>query len=64
MKVKDYDIFEFRSLRQMCGNVQHEYKADNYDKVKVLDIDIKARRQIAIYIPAYWWYTITFDVTI
>ena len=55
--VKDYDNFEFRSPVNVW-NVQHEYKAD-FNKVKVLDIELNKGE--IIYIPAYWWYSITYE---
>lgn len=55
--IKDYDNFEFRSPVNVW-NVQHEYKAD-FDKVKVLDIELNKGE--IIYIPAYWWYSITYE---
>ena len=54
---KDYDNFEFRS-QVNPWNVQNEYKAD-FDKVKVLDLDIVPG--YIIFIPAYWWYSIEYD---
>jgi len=54
---KDYDNFEFRSQINPW-NVQNEYKAD-FDKVKVLDLDIVPG--YIIFIPAYWWYSIEYD---
>ena len=53
---KDYDNFEFRSLVNPW-NVQNRYKAD-FDKVKVLDLDIVPG--YIIFIPAYWWYSIEY----
>ena len=38
-------------------NVQNRYKAD-FDKVKVLDLDIVPG--YIIFIPAYWWYSIEY----
>ena len=54
---KDYDNFEFRSLVNPW-NVQNRYKAD-FDKVKVLDLDIVPG--YIIFIPAYWWYSIEYE---
>jgi len=54
---KDYDNFEFRSPVNPW-NIQNEYKAD-FDKVKVLDLDIVPG--YIIFIPAYWWYSIEYE---
>jgi len=54
---KDYDNFEFRSPVNPW-NIQNEYKAD-FDKVKVLDLDIIPG--YIIFIPAYWWYSIEYE---
>ena len=54
---KDYDNFEFRSPVNVW-NVQSEYRND-FDKIKVLDIDIVPG--YIIFIPAYWWYSIQYD---
>ena len=54
---KDYDNFEFRSPVNVW-DVQPEYQND-FDKIKVLDIDIVPG--YIIFIPAYWWYSIQYD---
>ena len=54
--IKDYDNFEFRSPVNPW-DVQDEYRAD-FDKVKVLDLEIKPGHMI--FIPAYWWYSIEY----
>ena len=53
---KDYDNFEFWSPINLW-EIQDEFK-NNYEKIKVLDINLKPGQ--IIYIPAYWWYTIEF----
>ena len=54
---KDYDNFEFSSPLNIW-NIQQEYKAD-FNKVKVLDVTLN--KGDIIYIPAYWFYTISFE---
>ena len=54
---KDYDNFEFSSPLNIW-NIQHQYKAD-FNKVKVLDVTLN--KGDIIYIPAYWFYTISFE---
>ena len=56
-KKKDYDNFEFISPVSPW-KVQEEYRAD-FDKLKVLDIEL--RKDSIIYIPAYWWYSISYE---
>ena len=56
-KKKDYDNFEFISPVSPW-EVQEEYRAD-FDKLKVLDIELK--KDSIIYIPAYWWYSISYE---
>ena len=55
--VKDYDNFEFRSPINPW-NVQSEYKID-FDKIKCMDITLDAGK--LLFIPAYWWYSFTFE---
>ena len=54
---KDYDNFEFSSPLNIW-NIQQEYKAD-FSKIKVLDVTLN--KGDIIYIPAYWFYTISFE---
>jgi len=54
---KDYDNFEFSSPLDIW-NIQQEYKAD-FSKIKVLDVTLN--KGDIIYIPAYWFYTISFE---
>ena len=54
---KDYDNFEFSSPLDIW-NIQQEYKAD-FSKIKVLDVTLS--KGDIIYIPAYWFYTISFE---
>ena len=53
---KDYELFEFKSPINPW-NVSPEYKAD-FDKVKCLEFTVTKGK--ALYIPAYWWYSIKF----
>ena len=53
---KDYELFEFKSPVNPW-NVSPEYKAD-FDKIKCLEFTVTQGK--AIYIPAYWWYSIKF----
>ena len=55
-KQSDYNNFEFSSPINPW-NVQEEYKA-NFDKVKVLDIDLVPG--FIVFIPAYWWFSIEY----
>jgi len=55
-KQSDYNNFEFSSPINPW-NVQEEYKA-NFDKVKVLDIDLIPG--FIVFIPAYWWFSIEY----
>ena len=54
---KDYDNFEFSSPLDIW-NIQQEYKAD-FSKIKVLDVTLN--KGDIIYIPAYWFYSISFE---
>jgi hypothetical protein len=54
--INDYDIFEFRSPVNPW-KVQPEYQ-DDFDKIKTLEVDLY--QGMAIFIPAYWWYSIKF----
>jgi len=55
--VKDYELFEFKSPVNPW-NVSPEYKAD-FDKIKCLEFTVTQGK--ALYIPAYWWYSIKFN---
>jgi hypothetical protein len=55
--VKDYELFEFKSPVNPW-NVSPEYKAD-FDKIKCLEFTVPQGK--ALYIPAYWWYSIKFN---
>jgi hypothetical protein len=55
--VKDYELFEFKSPINPW-NVSPEYKAD-FDKIKCLEFNVSEGK--ALYIPAYWWYSIKFN---
>jgi len=55
--VKDYELFEFKSPVNPW-NVSPEYKAD-FDKIKCLEFSVPQGK--ALYIPAYWWYSIKFN---
>ena len=55
-KENDYDIFEFGSPVDPW-EIQEEYKPE-FDKVKVLDLELKPGQIINI--PPYWWYSIKF----
>ena len=55
--VKDYDNFEYRSPVNPWV-VQPQYRGD-MDKVKSLDLELSAGT--VVYIPAYWWYSISYD---
>lgn len=52
----DYENFEFRSPVNPWV-VQQQYKPD-FDKVKCLEVTLNEGQMI--YIPAYWWYSISF----
>jgi hypothetical protein len=54
--INDYDIFEFRSPVNPW-KVQPEYQ-DDFDKIKTLEVELY--QGMAIFIPAYWWYSIKF----
>tara|TARA_B100002019_G_C21242501_1_gene586343 strand:- start:61 stop:996 length:936 start_codon:yes stop_codon:yes gene_type:complete len=54
---KDYDNFEFSSPLNIW-DIQQEYRAD-FSKIKVLDVTLN--KGDIIYIPAYWFYTISFE---
>ena len=56
-ETKDYENFEFFSPMN-CWNIQPEYQKD-FDKVKCVDVELSVPGK-AIYIPAYWWYSIQF----
>lgn len=54
---KDYYNFEFRSPINPW-NVQSQYKND-YGKVQSLEVILK--KGDILFVPAYWWYSITFE---
>jgi hypothetical protein len=54
--IKDYELFEFKSPINVW-NVSPEYKVD-FDKIKCLEFSVSKGK--ALYIPAYWWYSIKF----
>lgn len=54
---KDYELFEFKSPVNPW-NVSPEHKAD-FDKIKCLEFTVTQGK--ALYIPAYWWYSIKFN---
>ena len=54
--IKDYENFEFRSPINPW-QVQTLYKTD-FDKVKCLEVTLKPGQ--IIFIPAYWWYSMSF----
>jgi len=55
--IKDYDNFEFISPVNPW-DVQPQFKSD-FDKLKTLEVTLN-KGQI-IFIPAYWWYSISFS---
>jgi hypothetical protein len=54
--ITDYDIFEFRSPVNPW-KVQPEYQ-DDFDKIKTLEVELY--QGMAMFVPAYWWYSIKF----
>jgi len=52
----DYENFEFRSPVNPW-DVQQQYKPD-FDKIKCLEV--KVSKGYMIYIPAFWWYSISY----
>ena len=56
--INDYDILEFRTPVNPW-NVQPEYQ-DDFDKIKTLEVELF--QGMAMFIPAYWWYSIQFIV--
>ena len=54
--IKDYELFEFRSPINPW-NVSPKFQKD-FDKIKCLEFTVSQGK--AIYIPAYWWYSIKF----
>ena len=54
--ITDYDIFEFRSPVNPW-KVQPKYQ-DDFDKIKTLEVELY--QGFAMFIPAYWWYSIKF----
>ena len=56
--ISDYDILEFRTPVNPW-KVQPEYQ-DDFDKIKTLEVELF--QGMAMFIPAYWWYSIQFVV--
>jgi hypothetical protein len=56
--ISDYDILEFRTPVNPW-KVQPEYQ-DDFDKIKTLEVELF--QGMAMFIPAYWWYSIQFIV--
>jgi hypothetical protein len=56
--INDYDILEFRTPVNPW-KVQPEYQ-DDFDKIKTLEVELF--QGMAMFIPAYWWYSIQFIV--
>jgi hypothetical protein len=56
--INDYDILEFRTPVNPW-KVQSEYQ-DDFDKIKTLEVELF--QGMAMFIPAYWWYSIQFIV--
>jgi hypothetical protein len=56
--ISDYDILEFRTPVNPW-KVQTEYQ-DDFDKIKTLEVELF--QGMAMFIPAYWWYSIQFVV--
>ena len=56
--ISDYDILEFRTPVNPW-KVQPEYQ-DDFDKIKTLEVELF--QGMAMFIPAYWWYSIQFNV--
>jgi hypothetical protein len=54
--VEDYELFEFRSPVSLVDPLP-EYKED-VDKIKSLDITLYPGQ--ILFLPAYWWYSVTF----
>lgn len=54
--VNDYENFEFRSPVNPW-NVQSQYSGD-FNKIKCLEFTLPVGK--AVYIPAYWWYSVQF----
>jgi hypothetical protein len=54
---KDYDNYEFWSPVNAL-HCQEKYRPD-FEKVKFLEFDVYAGN--ALYIPAYWWYSVKFN---
>lgn len=55
--IKDYENFEFKSPVNPW-NVQEKFKND-FDKIKFLEFKLEKGK--AIFIPAFWWYSIKFE---
>ena len=56
--INDYELLEFRSPVNPW-KVQPEYQ-DDFDKIKTLEVELF--QGMAMFIPAYWWYSIQFIV--
>jgi len=56
--INDYDILEFRTPVNPW-KVQPEYQ-DDFDKIKTLEVELF--QGMAMFIPAYWWYSVQFIV--
>jgi len=56
-ETKDYENFEFISPMNVW-NIQSKYQTD-FEKVKTVEVELSVPGK-AIYIPAYWWYSIQF----
>lgn len=56
--INDYELLEFRTPVNPW-KVQPEYQ-DDFDKIKTLEVELF--QGMAMFIPAYWWYSIQFIV--
>jgi hypothetical protein len=56
--INDYELLEFRTPVNPW-KVQPEYQ-DDFDKIKTLEVELF--HGMAMFIPAYWWYSIQFIV--
>ena len=56
--INDYDILEFRTPVNPW-KVQPEYQ-DDFDKIKTLEVELF--QGMAMFIPAFWWYSVQFIV--
>ena len=55
-KYKDYEKYEFRSLVHPTKPEKQFY--NDYDKTNFIEFDVKAGYML--YIPSYWWYSISY----